>query len=85
MRYVETIILPNIIRTMQKLRDKCMEFFKNEDIKKHLIDPAIGFFYNELYLYIWIFCIYHVFFVFLLIANVYVSIKIYSRTYYREE
>jgi hypothetical protein len=50
---------------MTGFRDSCIEFFKKEDIRKtmrEMIQPIFGFVYNEIYIYIWIIAIYHVFF-----------------------
>jgi hypothetical protein len=33
---------------------------KNEDIKQYLLDPMFKMLYNELYIYIWIICLYNI-------------------------
>ena len=48
---------------MKTLRDSCIEYFKNEEIKKtvhEIIKPVFGWVYNEVYIYIWIIAFYHV-------------------------
>jgi hypothetical protein len=49
---------------MKTLRDSCIEYFKNEEIRKtvhEVIRPIFGLIYNEIYIYIWVIAIYHVF------------------------
>lgn len=57
---------------MKSIRDTCIDFFKNEDIKrdvKAIILPIGGMIYNELYPYLWFICIYNVFLIFIVLAN----------------
>lgn len=57
---------------MKSIRDTCIDFFKNEDIKrdvKAMILPIGGMIYNELYPYLWFICIYNVFLIFIVLAN----------------
>jgi hypothetical protein len=56
---------------MKNIRDTCIEFLKNEDIKKdlkELMKPLGNLVYNELYLYIWFICLYNVFLIFINLA-----------------
>ena len=56
---------------MKNIRDTCIEFLKNEDIKqdlKELMKPLVNLVYNELYLYIWFICLYNVFLIFINLA-----------------
>lgn len=68
---------------MKSIRDTCLEFFKNEDIKRDVRDvvrPIFTMIYNEIYVYIWLICIYHVFFILIILANFYLLLKfLYSR------
>jgi hypothetical protein len=62
----------------KNIRDTCIEFFKNEDIKrdvKEVIKPIGLIIYNELYVYIWFICIYNVFLIFIVLAILYLLIK----------
>lgn len=47
----------------------------NDDSKKYLkemiIHPVGQIIYNEFYIYLWLICIYHVFLIFLVLANLY--------------
>jgi len=63
---------------MKSIRDTCLEFFKNEDIKrdvKEMVRPIFTMIYNEIYVYIWLICIYHVFFIFIILANFYLLLS----------
>lgn len=62
----------------KNIRDTCIEFFKNEDIKrdvKEVIKPIVLIIYNELYVYIWFICIYNVFLIFIVLAILYLLIR----------
>ena len=64
---------------MQSIRDTFIDFFKNEDIKrdvKDIIRPIGVIIYNELYIYIWFICIYHIFFIFIVLANLFILFKL---------
>ncbi len=56
---------------MKSLRDSCIEFFTNEDIRKNikeLLKPLVNIIYNELYLYIWLICVYNILLFFAILA-----------------
>jgi len=60
---------------MKNIRDVCLDLFKNEDIKRDIrlvIQPLSAFVYNELYLYIWFICLYHIFIILIVLAILYV-------------
>ena len=64
---------------MKSLRDNCIELLQNEDIRKDMRDmikPIVQIVYNELYIYIWVICLYNVFIFFILIMNLYMLFKI---------
>jgi hypothetical protein len=66
---------------MKNIRDTCIEFFKNEDIHKEvkeIIKPLGNMMYNEIYLYIWFICIYNVFLLFIILANLFLVIHLYQ-------
>uniref|UniRef100_A0A6C0I453 Uncharacterized protein n=1 Tax=viral metagenome TaxID=1070528 RepID=A0A6C0I453_9ZZZZ len=57
---------------MRNIRDSCIQFFQNEDIRKEIrdiISPIVDIVYNELYVYLWVICFYNVFLFFILLAN----------------
>ena len=51
------------------------KWFKTDESKKYLkemiIHPVGQIIYNEFYVYLWFICIYHVFLIFLVLANLY--------------
>ena len=53
---------------MKNIRDTCIEFFKNEDIKRDIV-------YNEIYIYIWFICIYIIFITFIILANLFILLQ----------
>ena len=64
---------------MKNIRDTCIEFFQNEDIRrvvKEIIKPIANIIYNETYLYIWFICIYNVFLLFIILANLFLLVKL---------
>jgi hypothetical protein len=64
---------------MKNIRDVCVDLFKNEDIKrdvKVVIQPLAAFIYDELYVYIWFVCLYHMFIVLIVLAILYVVLFI---------
>lgn len=63
---------------MDKLHNKCLEFFKNDDINKMFIKPTFTMLYNELYLYILLICIYHIIFISIIIIILCILINIYN-------
>jgi len=70
---------------MKKLKDICIDFFKNEDTKKDMRDmihPLFTIIYNEIYVYIWIIAIYNIFFVFILLAVFFIILNIYRQICY---
>jgi hypothetical protein len=64
---------------MQNIKDTFIEFLKNEHFKKELSDiikPLGTLVYNEIYVYLWTICIFNVFFVFILLGNLFLLLKI---------
>jgi hypothetical protein len=64
---------------MKNIRDTCIEFFQNEDIRKdvkEMLKPFVQIIYNELYLYIWFICFYNVFLIFLVLVNLILLLKL---------
>ena len=60
---------------MKNIRDVCLDLFNNEDIKRDIrviIQPLAAFIYNELYVYIWFICVYHIFVILVVLAILYV-------------
>ena len=64
---------------MKNIRDTCIEFFQNEDIRtnvREIIKPIATIVYNETYIYIWLLCFYSVFLLVIGLANLFLLIKI---------
>ena len=61
---------------MDQLRNKCLEFFKNDDINKMFIKPTFTMLYNELYLYILLICIYNIIFISIIIIILCILINV---------
>jgi hypothetical protein len=60
---------------IQKLRDKCVGFVNHEDIRtciKDALKPIVGIVYGEVYMYVWIICMYNIFLVFITLANLFI-------------
>jgi hypothetical protein len=56
---------------MKSIRDTCIEFFQNEDIRKdmkEILKPLANIVYNEVYLYLWLLCFYNLFLFFIILA-----------------
>jgi phosphoribosylamine-glycine ligase len=63
-------------------RKSTTSFFQKEDIKKlskEIIKPVVNIIYDEIYPYVWFLCIYHVFLIFITLANLFLLIRWYSR------
>ena len=64
---------------MKSLRDTCIDFFQSEDIKndmKAIIQPIGSMVYNEIYPYIWFLCIYLVLLTFIVIAILFLLLRV---------
>jgi hypothetical protein len=67
----------------KNIRDTCIDFFKNEDIKrdvKEILKPIVHIVYNEIYVYIWVICFYNVFLTFVILANLFLLLKLLSKS-----
>jgi hypothetical protein len=65
---------------MKNIRDTCIDFFKNENIRKNIkevLTPISNLVYNEIYPYIWFICIYHVILIFIVLVNLYLLIRLF--------
>jgi hypothetical protein len=68
---------------MKNIRETCIEFFKNEDIRKdvkEMLKPFVQIIYNELYLYIWFICFYNVILIFIILVNLFLLLKLLKKT-----
>jgi hypothetical protein len=67
---------------MKLIRDKIIDFFKTEDLKQSInviVKPISLYIYDEIYIYIWCFCIYHIFQTFTMLLIIYLLLKILNR------
>jgi len=64
---------------MKNVRDTFKHFFQNEDIKMDikelLMKPIFTMIYNEIYLYLWIIALYNVFFIFIILAILFILLN----------
>lgn len=68
---------------MKNFRDSFIHILQNEDIKRdiqELIRPVMTIFYNEIYIYVWFICIIIVFLTFIILANLFLLLRIISKT-----
>jgi len=68
---------------MKLIRDKIIEFFKTEDLKQSInvvIKPISVYIYDEIYIYLWCFCIYHIFQTFTIMFIIYLLLKLINQT-----
>ena len=70
-----------IIHKMENIN--IAELFSNYEVQKYikeLVHPIGESVYNEVYLYIWFICIYNVFLFAVLLANLFLLLKLLART-----
>jgi hypothetical protein len=68
---------------MKNIRDTCIEFFKNEDTIKsvrEIVKPIVDIIYNEVYPYLWLLCIYNIFLIFVVLANLLLLLHLLKKT-----
>jgi hypothetical protein len=66
---------------MQNIRETCLQFFQNEDIKRdvrEMIRPIVGIMYNELYPYLLLLCIYNIFLIFIVLAILVILLRLFQ-------
>lgn len=64
---------------MKPIVDTFLEALVKKDMKnglKELVKPIGGFLYEQFYVYIWVICIYNVFFIFIVLANLFLLLKL---------
>jgi hypothetical protein len=68
---------------MKQVSDTCIQFFQNEDIRKEIRDiikPIVHIIYGEIYIYIWVICLYSVFLFFIILANLVLLLQLLNQT-----
>jgi hypothetical protein len=63
---------------MKPFVDTIMDAIKKKDLKD-LVKPIGGFLYDQFYVYIWIICIYNIFFIFIVLANLFLLLKLLNK------
>jgi len=69
---------------MKNIRESCVEFFQNEDIRRdvrEIIKPIVNIIYNEIYVYLWFICIYNVILIFLVVINLVLLLRWFSKNH----
>jgi hypothetical protein len=70
---------------MKNITNRCLQFFQNEDIKRdvrEIIKPIVNIIYNGIYIYLWFICFYNVFLIFLVLANLFLLIKLSNQKFF---
>lgn len=70
---------------MKNIKEKCLEFFSSEDIRKDIKDvikPLGTMIYNEVYIYLWMICFYNVFLIFITLVNLILLFTVLRRNKY---
>ena len=68
---------------MQNFKDTCIQFLSNDETKREIINflkPITESVYNELYIYIWIICFVSAIQFLIILANLFLLLKIFHRT-----
>ena len=79
MRIGDTKVISNIVINMKNITELCTKFLDDEDTRKgikQLITPVGSIIYNEIYAYIWVICFYNIFLFIIVLANMYILLKI---------
>jgi hypothetical protein len=64
---------------MTSIRDRCIQIFQDENIKKDLREiakPILETIYDELNIYVWIVVVYNIFLVFIILANLFLLLRL---------
>jgi hypothetical protein len=64
--------------------DTCVKYMKTDEAKRNLresiIVPVCDILYNEMYFYVWFICLYHVFLILIILANLLLLFRIISHS-----
>ena len=64
---------------MKNLRESFIGFFQDEKIKndiREIVKPIFNTIFDELNIYVWIVCIYSIFLVFIILANLFLLLRL---------
>ena len=69
---------------MDSMWDTCISYIKTDEARRHLresvIMPMGDILYNEMYFYVWFICLYHVFLILIILANLFLLLKLLSHS-----
>jgi hypothetical protein len=69
---------------MKQLKDICINFLNDVETKKEMYDflkPVVNSIYNEIYIYIWIICFYNLILFLIILANLFLLLKLINKNY----
>jgi hypothetical protein len=69
---------------MKHLKDICINFLNDVETKKEMYDflkPVVNSIYNEIYIYIWIICFYNLILFLVILANLFLLLKLINKNY----
>jgi hypothetical protein len=62
------------------LLEACQDYLQSEDgqseIRHNVLDPIRSILYNEMYFYVWLICLYHVFLIIIVVANLFLLLRL---------
>lgn len=67
---------------MKNIKQTCIDFLSNSDTRKEMfefIKPIANDIYNELYIYLWIICFYSVCLFMIILANLFLLLKLINK------
>jgi len=69
---------------MKQLKDICINFLNDVETKKEMYEflkPVVNSIYNEIYIYIWIICFYNLILFLIILANLFLLLKLINKNY----
>ena len=62
------------------LLEACQDYLQSEggqsEIRHNVLDPIRSILYNEMYFYVWLICLYHVFLIIIVVANLVLLLRL---------
>ena len=72
------------MKNSKLIRDTCISFLQDEDIRKdirEMIKPLIQIMYNEIYVYLWLLCVYNLFLFLVILAILVLLIRLIHKSH----
>jgi len=69
---------------MKQMKEICINFLNDVETKKEIYDflkPVVDSIYNELYIYLWIICFYSLVLFLIILANLFLLLKLINKNY----